>query len=166
LSLDELLSQAGGFAELFKQARESGANVEGEVQRALRADSALFKMVGCTVLKIGEGIVELGFPFSRAISRRGGMVRGGVTMYAMDTVCGLAVMTVNPGKDQLTLEINVSFLRPLKKGPFVARGIIVRAGGATAVAEGEIMDADGRLCAKSLGTYYLTGKRRRADHRS
>ena len=161
MSLDELLNQAGGFAELFRQARESGANPEEEVQRALRADSALFKMVGCTVLKIGEGIVELSFPFSRAVSRRGGMVHGGVTMYTLDSVCGLAAMTVNSGLDQLTLEISVSFLEPLRKGPFVARGTIVRSGSATAVAEGEIRDADGRLCAKSLGTYYLTGRRKR-----
>lgn len=138
--------------------RESGANLEEVVQRALRVDNPLFKIVGYTVLKMGEGIVELSFPFSRAISRRGGMVHGGVTMYTLDSVCGLAVMTVNPGLDQLTLEINVSFLELLRKGPFVARGIMVRAGRATAVAEGEIRDADGRLCAKSLGTYYLTGK--------
>jgi acyl-CoA thioesterase len=68
-------------------------------------------------------------------------------------------MTVNPGTDQLSLELNVSFLAPLKKGPFTARGVVIRRGGSTAVAEGEIRDADGRLCAKSLGTFYLSRKR-------
>ena len=159
MNFDELLRQAGGFERLFKLAKASGVNLEEEVQRAMRADSALFRIVECRVSKVGKGVVELSFPFSGTITRRGGIVHGGVVMYAMDTVCGLAVMTVNHGTDQLTLELNVSFLEPLKKGPFVARGTVVRAGRATAVAEGEIRDAEGQLCAKSLGTYYLVGKK-------
>jgi acyl-CoA thioesterase len=159
LSFDELLKRAGGFEQLFKEAREGGVNLEREVQRALRKDSLLFRTVGYTVLKMGDGMVEVSFPFSRAITRRGGIVHGGVTMYTLDTVCGLAVMTVNPGPDQLTLALSVDFLAPLRKGPFVARGTIIRAGGSTAVAEGEIRDANRQLCAKSLGTFYLTGKK-------
>ena len=136
-----------------------GGRIENEVQRVLQADSELFRLVGYKVMRIRSGLVEMSFPYSRAIARRGEMVHGGVTMYTLDSVCGLAVMSANPGGDQLTLDLNVSFLEPLRKAPFRARGTVIRAGGSTAVAEGEIRDVEGHLCAKSLGTFYLGAKK-------
>ena len=156
---DRILESVGSFENLFEQGRKLGFNVEEEVERVFRADSELFRIVGFKVLKMRAGVAELKFPYSKAITRRGGIVHGGVVLYTMDSACGMAVMTVNPGIDQLSLELNVSFLAPLRNGPFTAKGVVIRRGGSTAVAEGEIKDADGKLCAKSLGTFYLSGKR-------
>jgi uncharacterized protein (TIGR00369 family) len=158
-NFDRLLESIGSFEKLFEQGRDLGFNVEEQVERVFRADSKLFRIVGFKVLKMKGGVAELRFPYSKAITRRGGIVHGGVVLYTMDSACGMAVMTVNPGTDQLSLELNVSFLAPLRKGPFIAKGVVIRRGGSTAVAEGEIRDADGRLCAKSLGTFYLSGRK-------
>ena len=158
---DGLLDRVGSFEKLFAQGRELGFNVEELVEKIFREDSSLFRTVGFQVLRMKEGVAELRFPYSEAITRRGGIIHGGVVLYTMDTACGMSVMTVNPGTDQLSLEINVSFLAPLRRGPFVAKGVVIRRGGSTAVAEGEIRDADGTLCAKALGTFYLSGKRAR-----
>jgi len=158
-NFDKLLESVGSFEKLFEQGRDLGFNVEEQVERVFRADSKLFRIVGFKVLKMKGGVAELRFPYSKAITRRGGIVHGGVVLYTMDSACGMAVMTVNPGTDQLSLELNVSFLAPLRKGPFIAKGVVIRRGGSTAVAEGEIRDADGRLCAKSLGTFYLSGRK-------
>lgn len=122
-------------------------------------DSELFGTVGYKVVKIQKGNAELSFRISKAISRRGGIVHGGIIMYTLDNVCGIAVMTVNPGIDQLTMELKVNFLEPLKRDPFTAKGNVVRAGKTIAVAEGEIRDADGTVCAKSLGTWYMIRKK-------
>jgi uncharacterized protein (TIGR00369 family) len=159
LSFDQLLGRAGGFRDLFEGAREAGVNVESEVQKAMSIDGGLFGTIGYEVVKVGKGRAELRFPLSRAVARRGGMVHGGVIMYTLDNVSGIAVMTVNPGVDQLTMELKVNFLEPLKNGPFIARGKVIRAGKTVAVAEGEVKDAKGRVCAKSLGTWYLIGKK-------
>lgn len=129
--------------------------MEAEMQRAMSADSELFKRVGCTVEKVADGEAVLSFPYGPAVTRRGGMVHGGMIMYTLDNVCGIAVMTVNPGVDQLTMELKVNFLEPLEKGPFRATGKVVRAGRTVAAAEGEVRDSDGKLCAKSLGTWYM-----------
>ena len=161
-NFDVLLEKVGSFERLFDEGRKMGVNVEEQVERFFRDDSELFKIVGFHVLKMEGGVAELRFPYSKAITRRGGIVHGGVVLYTMDVACGMAVMTANPGKDQLSLEINVSFLAPLKSGPFTARGEVIRRGGSTAVAEGEIRDADGKLCAKALGTFYLSGRRPKA----
>jgi len=155
MSFDQLLKEAGGFKNLFRMARERGMNVEEQVQATLGTDSELFRIVGCRMVKVEEGRVELSFPFSKAITRRGGMVHGGIVMYALDSVCGITAMTVNPGMDQVTLELKVNFLEPLRKGPFTAIGKVVRDGGSVAVVEGEIKDADGLVCARSLGTWYM-----------
>lgn len=159
MSLDELLKEAGGYKNLFKAARERGVSVEEQIEAAMSSDNGLFRTVGYRVVKMEEGRAELSFPFSDAITRRGGMIHGGIVMYTLDNVCGMAVMTVNSGIDQVTLELKVNFLEPLREGPFTATGKIVRVGDTTAVAEGEIKDAEGRMCAKSLGTWYMIKKR-------
>ena len=159
MSFEELLDQAGSFKSLFAAAKRGGADVQAEVQKAMTWDSDLFRTVGYKVERVGNGRAQLSFPLSRAISRRGNMVHGGIIMYTLDNVCGIAVMTVNPGVDQLTMELKINFLEPLRRGPFRAIGKVVRAGTTVAVAEGEVRDADGRLCAKGMGTWYMIKKR-------
>lgn len=159
MSWEQLLEEMGSFRKLFLAARRAKTDVEAEVQRAMSHDSELFGTIGYKIEKIREGIAELTFSSSRAIQRRGEMVHGGIIMYTLDNVCGLAVMTVNPGIDQLTMELKVNFLEPLLKSPFTAIGRVVRAGKTVAVAEGELRDSDGVLCAKSLGTWYIIKKR-------
>jgi len=155
MSLDELLREAGSFRKLFALGRKQGADVEAELESAMAADSELFRMVGFKVVKVRSGRAELSFPYSKAVTRRGGMVHGGIVMYSLDNACGIAAMSVNPGIDQLTMDLKVNFLRPLRKGPFRAIGRVVRAGNNIIVVEGEVVDADGELCTKSLGSWFI-----------
>ena len=159
MSFEKLLDEAGSFRNLFALAKKSGTDVQAEMQKAMAWDSEFYQRVGYKVVKVADGEARLSFPYTRAIARRGAMVHGGIIMYTLDSVCGIAVMTVNPGVDQLTMELKVNFLEPLKNGPFTASGEVVRAGKTVAVAEGEIRDADERLCAKGLGTWYMIKKR-------
>ena len=159
MSFEKLLDEAGSFRNLFAMARKGGVNIEAEMQAAMRWDSELYSTVGYKVEKLEEGRAELSFPFSRVIGRRGEMVHGGIIMFPIDNACGIAVMTVNPGVDQLTTELKINFLEPMRGGPFRAIGKVVRAGKNIAVAEGEIWDADGRRCAKGIGTWLMIKKR-------
>ena len=134
-------------------------DIEAELERAMTADSDLFKIVGFKVVKVRTGRAELSFPYSKAVTRRGGLVHGGIVMYSLDNACGIAAMSVNPGVDQLTTELKVNFLRPLRKGPFRAIGRVVKAGNSVVVVEGEVRDAEGALCAKSLGSWYIIRQR-------
>lgn len=156
-----MLDEAGSLRSLFDMAKEGGLDVQEEMQKAMEWDSELWRTVGYSVVKVGGGEAELAFPYGKAITRRGGIVHGGIAMYTLDNVCGIAVMTVNTGLDQVTMELKINFLEPMKKGPFTARAKVVRAGGTVAVAEGEIVDADGRVCAKGMGSWYMMKKRAR-----
>lgn len=160
MSLEQLLAKAGSYKNLLKMTKDQGLNTEKELQEILEREAPLFKRIGLAVDKLGDGRIEMSFSKTEEAARSGGMVHGGIAMYVLDTAAGLAVMTQNHGIDQVTLELKVNFLEPLRKSPFKAVGKTVRVGRTTAVSEGELFDSDRRLCAKALGTWYLLSAKR------
>ena len=78
-------------------------------------------------------------------------MHGGIISFALDTVGGLACMANNPGVDQVTIELTVNFLKPLKKEPFRAIGRELRSGRTTAVAEAEMTRWGGRALRDRAG---------------
>jgi uncharacterized protein (TIGR00369 family) len=155
MSFEELLKSSGGFQGLFAKLRSEGVSVEKELESFLKSESGLFSAAGFSVRKVGDGYAELEFPFSQHIARHGGIVHGGIISFALDNAGGIAVMTKNTGIDQVTLELKINFLEPLMKEPYTARGTVIRHGRTTSVAEAEVRDRDGKLCAKALGTWYM-----------
>ena len=145
----------GGFKGLFNELRGKGVNVERYIQDFLSRESPLYHYIGLEILEIREGYAKTRLPYKREILRFGGMVHGGIVMTVIDNVAGLAVMTVNEGTNQFTVELKINFLEPLVKGPFTCIGRVLRAGRRIAVAEGEVLDVEGRLCAKGVGTWYM-----------
>jgi uncharacterized protein (TIGR00369 family) len=159
MSFEDMLKTSGGFKGLFAKIRGEGINVESELEKFLKSESGLFSLAKFSVKKVGDGFAELSFPFSQVIARHGGIVHGGITSYALDNVGGIAVMTNNTGIDQVTLELKINFLEPLRREPFTAKGFVIRHGRTTSVAEAELRDGSGMLCAKALGTWYtIQGK--------
>ena len=154
MSFRAIVDKAGSFKALFESMKASGADVEGQVQEAFEHDN-IFGFIGFRVERVESGSVQLSFPLSENATRWGGMVHGGVVMTALDNACGLAVMTVNPGKDQVTMELKVNFLEQLTDGPFKVQGRVIRSGRTAIVAEGEIRDSKGVLCAKGIGTWLV-----------
>src|SRR5579883_483187 len=150
-SLHEMVQNIGGFKNLFDSLRKNSADVEQIVTDALASSNPLFSTIGFKVKRLGDGNAELTFPMTKEASRAGGIVHGGIIMYALDTTLGLAVMTSSSAINQFTLEL-------LKRDPFTVEGRVLRIGKTTAVAEGEVKDAEGVVCAKGLGTWYLVHK--------
>lgn len=144
-----------GFKEIFKELREKGVRVEDYIQEFLARDSRLYDFIGLKILELKEGYAKTTFPYKKELLRFGGVIHGGVVMTVIDNAAGLAVMTVNDKNNQVTVELKVNFLEPLVHGPFTCIGRVVRAGKRIAVAEGEVYDSKGKLCAKGVGTWYL-----------
>lgn len=154
MSFHDIVEEAGSFKALFDSLKASGADVEALAQKAFENDQ-IFRYVGFKVDKVETGSVQLSFPMSEKVTRWGGLVHGGVIMTAMDNACGLAVMTVNPGKNQVTMELKVNFLEQLTDGPFRVLGKVIRDGRTAIVAEAEVRDSKGALCAKGIGTWMV-----------
>ena len=77
-----------------------------------------------------------------------GTVHGGIFATLLDSACGCAVHTMLPlGVFYTSLDLSVKFLRPVTigTGPITAEGTVVHLGRRTALAEGRITDAAGKV---------------------
>lgn len=84
-----------------------------------------------------------------------GLVHGGVAATLLDSAMGCAVQSHLPaGVGYTTLEIKVSFLRPLTRdtGMVRAEGTVLHLGRKVATAEGRLLDGDGRLLGHATTT--------------
>jgi uncharacterized protein (TIGR00369 family) len=84
-----------------------------------------------------------------------GTVHGGILATLLDSVMGCAVHTTLPkGRGYTSLEIKVNYVRAVtdQSGELSAEGRVVHGGRRSAVAEGKVVDAKGRLCATASTT--------------
>jgi uncharacterized protein (TIGR00369 family) len=150
MSYMDKAAQAGGLKNLLESA-DDGA--EKELERMFH--SPLFELIGLKVEKARDGNCELSVGLKKESTRLGDMMHGGITMFVLDNAASMAVMTANSGISQATLELKVNFLSPASKEPFRAHGNVLKMGRSTAVAEGRLLDAQGKVCAVALGTWFL-----------
>jgi uncharacterized protein (TIGR00369 family) len=86
------------------------------------------------------------------------IAHGGFAATLLDTALGCAVNSVTPvGKIFTTLEMKINFTRAvtLKTGTLTCSATIVHAGSRTAIAEGRIVDVDGKVYAHGSATFIL-----------
>lgn len=82
-------------------------------------------------------------------------VHGGYAAALLDSACGIAThSTLGPGRSHTTLELKVSYLRPLSEdsGRVRAVGRVISVGKRIAFAEATLHDEAGRLCATASST--------------
>lgn len=87
-----------------------------------------------------------------------GLVHGGLAATLLDSAMGCAVHSTLPaGAGYTTLEIKVNYLRPLRleRGEVTCEGVVIHRGTRTAMAEGRVTDAEGRLYAHATTTCLL-----------
>jgi len=84
-----------------------------------------------------------------------GTVHGGVFATLLDSACGCAVHSMLPaGVFYTSLDLSVKFLRPVTvaTGPVTAEATVVHLGRRTALAEGRITDAAGKVYATATSS--------------
>ncbi|MCK9878027.1 PaaI family thioesterase [Frankia sp. Ag45/Mut15] len=84
-----------------------------------------------------------------------GTVHGGVLATLLDSACGCAVHTLLPaGVFYTSLDLALKFLRPVttRTGPVTAQASVTHLGRRTALAEGRITDAAGKLYATATSS--------------
>ncbi len=160
VSLTERARFAGSWRKLFDDIRrgeggKTSATLESQVEERLEREVGLFSLAKFHVEKLGRGYAELTFPYSPTVMRQGGTLHGGIIAFALDEASELAVRTQNMGVDQVTIEMKTNFLQAALNGPFHTVAKTIRSGRTISVAEAVLRDAKGKLCAKSIGTYYM-----------
>ena len=81
-----------------------------------------------------------------------GVAHGGATMTLMDVALAVAARSVQKDMGVVTIEMKTSFILPAK-GKLIAKGHLIQRTKTLAFVEAKVMDAQGRLCAHSTGTF-------------
>lgn len=90
----------------------------------------------------------------------GGVAQGGfVTGWIDSAMAHACIARYTEAYWIATLEVKVSFFRPVPPGPVVAEGWIERAGKQTVFTEGRLTDLDGQVLAKASSTVRLVPNR-------
>ena len=108
-----------------------------------------------TAVSVGEGTVEFRCWPDESVYNPMGLVHGGLVCTLLDSVAGCAVHTTLPaGMGYTSLEIKVSYLRPVRHGDgeLTATGRITKPGRRAAFADAEVRDHAGRLIATASST--------------
>lgn len=85
-----------------------------------------------------------------------GYVHGGVILSLLDVVMARAVRHALGAETYApTIELNASFLRPLRQGPVNARARVVNAGRRLLRVEGEVLNSDQKLSAIGRGSFVV-----------
>lgn len=86
-----------------------------------------------------------------------GGVHGGLAAILIDTAGGAAIQTAQPkGRGAAAVNISIDYFRPITRdsGPLLTEGRLVRAGGRISLADAEVKDAKGEVCARGAVTYF------------
>ncbi len=118
-------------------------------------NDSVYSYMGIKITKFSHGHCELEIPYSERLLRAGNVLHGGMMMAALDYAGGLTAMTLNDGNDQVTQEIKINFLSPMYKGPFKITTDVVKAGKTAVVIELKLYDAEGKIGAIAIGTWYI-----------
>jgi uncharacterized protein (TIGR00369 family) len=110
-------------------------------------------LLGMRPLSAEPGHVRMEFTASEQFLNPAGVVQGGfITAMLDDTMGPAAVAQLGPGYFAPTLELKVSFLRPVGPGRLVADGRVVHMGRSIAFLEGSLADEEGNIVATATAT--------------
>lgn len=100
--------------------------------------------IGAELGDIAPGRCVVRLVVTDAVRQHHGFVHGGIVGMIGDVAGGYAAMSLfDPGRDVLTLEYKINFLRPALGDLLIATGEVVRAGRSVTVTRAEVVAIDG-----------------------
>jgi uncharacterized protein (TIGR00369 family) len=123
------------------------------IQKAV--DSVPFAhLLGIELDEISEGTATLGLQVRKKLTQNHGVVHGGAIASLIDTAMAFAIITLlAPQEKVTTVDLTVSFLRPLTEGRITAVAKVMRAGRRLLVVSANVFAEDGKLASTALSTY-------------
>ncbi len=128
---------------------------------AFRNNIPFVKELGIIFLDTGEGTARIALDLEPRHLNSWQVAHGGVIMTLLDVAMAVAGRTLDSGAGGgVTVEMKTSFLQPGRAGMrLVATGHAFHRSSTMAFCEGDIRDSEGRLIAKSMGTFKYIRKR-------
>lgn len=120
------------------------------------------KLLGIKLDAIEPGKATLSLRIREDFMQNAGVVHGGVTATLIDSATAFAILPLlEPDERTTTVDLTISYLRPLTSGDMVATARVLRAGGRLIAVSADLLDKDGNLAATALSTYIKLSKRGR-----
>ena len=119
-------------------------------------DSPFYRLLDIRIEEVQENYARLSIKIAEKHIQLLGKVHGGVMASLADSAAAWAVYGSNNLKGvPVTVEMKISFLRPIESGKLVAEARNIHKGSRIFVGDVDVKDGRGDLIAKSLVTYYL-----------
>jgi uncharacterized protein (TIGR00369 family) len=120
------------------------------------SEQAVMQHINASLIGIGAGQVEIGFPYQLALTQQDGFIHAGISSTVMDSACGYAAFTLMPVEARvLTIEFKINLLAPAAGDAFRAVGKVRKPGRSVFVAEAELYassNGSDKLVATMVGT--------------
>ena len=117
--------------------------------------------MGVEFISAGDGQASIALQLNAKHLNSWQVAHGGVLMTLLDVVMAVAGRSLDPAAGGgVTVEMNTSFVQPGRAGSrLIATGKAFHRSTTMAFCEGEVGDEEGRLIAKSMGTFKYLKRR-------
>ena len=135
---------------------KTGKLDDAQVERVSRLlDSVPFaRLLGIELDEIDAGIATLGLEIKPELKQNHGVVHGGAIAALIDSATAFAIISLLPPDEHATtVDLTISYLRPLTEGRARAVARVIRSGRRLIVVSAELFDHKGTLAATALSTY-------------
>jgi uncharacterized protein (TIGR00369 family) len=114
------------------------------------------EMVGWRFVDYDGDTLRLGFTPQSIFCNRMGMIHGGFVASMLDETMGSTIFAATEGRQiGVTITATIDYVRPAMLGSLECVGRIRHQGKSIAFIEAELLDAEGRLLAKSSASFKL-----------
>ncbi|MGH9904052.1 MAG: PaaI family thioesterase [Pyrinomonadaceae bacterium] len=112
------------------------------------------KLIGIELEEVDAGVATLALDIREELKQNHGVVHGGAVASLIDSATAFAIISILPPDERATtVDLTISYLRPLTTGRIRAKARVVRAGRRLIVVSAEVFDDSGTLTATALSTY-------------
>ncbi|MDQ2944665.1 MAG: PaaI family thioesterase [Acidobacteriota bacterium] len=114
------------------------------------------QLLGIRVARLHKDGVTIQCTLREELRNSAGVLHGGVTATMADAAVGIALSRHFRGSRlATTVELKISYLRPISHGRIAARAHLLKIGGRLCVGRVDLFDDGGKLAASALVTYLL-----------
>ena len=116
-------------------------------------------LLGLKLDSVEPGSATMSLAVREELKQNNRVVHGGAIASLIDSAAAYAVIPLlNQNETATTVDLTISYVRPLKAGVATASAKVLRAGGRIIVISAEVLDNDGNLAATGLTTYLRLSK--------
>jgi len=132
------------------------SNMLDRIRMAMRGEAAyppIAELIGFTVTDLQPGRAVIEFEATERHANPMGTLHGGVLCDIADAAMGIAYAgTLEDGETFTTLDLHITFLRPVWTARLRATGIVVHQGRTVGLAQCDVTDEQQRLIARATST--------------